>query len=526
MLSAESETNSPSKESALRPHQDSIVAGFHLDEFDGITASRYYDGAGARVGETPQPGPIPEGARGKNSILDSGLSLAPARIAVDRSSAAAPTMAAKAEIFEARAQAIMNPFGLLGKSNDIPIWTGVYIAGEAYRYKATGDPQALAYMERCLRGFHTLYEISGNNGIFARNIRPATPEDATAKLPYDQHLGKGKYAGYVWTGGPSWDQYTGYLFGIAEAWDQIQDPELKKALAEDLRQGAHNFMRNKGMFISEDTHLDSSSNYYYQDRLPKVLRWIATPLTHLLPARGGNPLSGLEFMRIAASATGDADIEAYYRGLIEKKNYAWYVQHKTAGATEKMMHDHDRLFNFIARTLYGRDVKVTPDSMRSPVGTNLQHIAFYDLMRWEKDPKILEAYAEGYREAHAPVARHGNTFWNFLAVSQLGGDPAGIADGVDSLKRFPLDYGTRKNSDDPSIPKYKGLSNNFYNRKPHWEWFSVDPLPIERRPMHTFAWQQNAMNMDGSFNYRDADGSAYLAAYWFGRSHGYISPEQ
>jgi len=164
--------------------------------------------------------------------------------------------------------------------------------------------------------------------------------------------------------------------------------------------------------------------------------------------------------------------------------------------------------------------------MRSPVGTNLQHIAFYDLMRLETDPKIRQAYAEGYRDAHAPVARHGNTFWNFLAVSQLGGDAAGIADGVDSLKRFPLDYGTRKNSDDPTIPKYKGLGNNFYRDKPHWEWFSVDPLPIERRPMHTFAWQQNAMVMDGSFNYKDAEGSAYLAAYWFGRSHGYISPDQ
>ena len=519
--SAELEITPPSPFSAPQPLPEAFGGGSHVFDFDVVPAARLFDGAAARSGEAAPP------EQGRDSMIGPGAALAPARLpeAAGRPAAAAPTMAAKAVLFEARAQAIMNPFGLLGKSNDIPIWTGVYIAGEAYRYKATDDPQALESMERSLRGFHLLYKIGGGNGIIARNIRPATPEDAAAKLPYDQHLGQGKFAGYVWTGGPSWDQYTGYLYGISEAWDQIQDPELKAELREDLRQGAHNFMRNGGKFISDDTHLDSSAHYYYQDRLPKALRWLA-PVAHLLPARGGNPLSGLEFMRIAASLTGDADIEAYYRRLIEKKNYAWYAEHKTAGATEKMMRDHSGLFNFIARVLYGRDVKVTPDSIRSPVGTNLQHIAFYDLMRWEKDPKILQAYADGYRDAHAPVARHANSFWNFLAVSQLGGDAAGIAEGVDSLKRFPLDYGTRKNSDDPAIPKYKGLSNNFYRNKPHWEWFSVDPLPLERRPMHTFAWQQNAMSMDGSFDYKDADGAAYLAAYWFGRSHGYIAPEQ
>ncbi len=479
-------------------------------DLSDIPAERLFDGAAVRLGNLSDP---VDGTLGATAI---GATLAPAP---------ALTLAAKAEVFEGRAQAIMNPWGLLGQSNDIPIWTGTYIAAEANRFKATHDPEALKNMERSLWGFHTLHEIAGSRGVIARNIRVALPEDAKRKLPYDQHLGMGKYAGLLWTGGPSWDQMTGYLFGVSESWGQIQDPALKAALSSDLRAVAHNFMSNKGKLLSEDTHLDSSPHYYYQDRIPKALQILTTPLRLVLPARGGGPMSGLELVKVAAAVTGDADIEAYYHRLIDKEKFAWYTEHKTAGATEAFIKKHGKLINFIAHRLYGKDVKATADSLRSPVGTNLEHLEFYDLLSNESDPKLRAAYAAGFRAAHEPVASHGNTFWNFLEASQLG-DDAGVKDGLDSLQRLPLDYGTRKNSADPSIPKYKGLGSNFFQRKPHWEWFAEQPLPFDKRPMHTFLWQNNAMAMDGDFGYKDADGAAYLVAYWFGRSHGYIAPAQ
>jgi hypothetical protein len=141
----------------------------------------------------------------------------------------------------------------------------------------------------------------------------------------------------------------------------------------------------------------------------------------------------------------------------------------------------------------------------------------------EKDPQISDNFAVGFVKAHGPVSRHSNSFWNFLYSRATNNDIKGIKDGLRSLRVFPMDdYGKRTNSSDPSIPKYKGLDANFF-KGAKWQWFAKTPIPFEKRPMHSFAWQQNALQLDGQFGSDDAPGVAYLVAYWLGRKQGYIT---
>lgn len=433
------------------------------------------------------------------------------------------SLLAKTEVFEKRSDDHMTPMGLLGPSADSAIWTGAYVAAEAYRYAATQDPDALRRMEKSLRALHALHEATGVPGLIARDIVPKNPATGKEDKMHEAH---GKYEGYLWKGHLSFDQYLGYLYGISEAWPHIQDQELKALIKEDVRQIGLHFIEHDGKIQALDTYLDSSPRYYYQDLWPKWLRWLSW-VRYLLPNRGGNSMHGLHIMKVAAYVTQDPKILEYYRReLVEKKGYVKIVESGTSGGTERSVRRWLWLINILTKLRYGFDVQATPDSLRAGVGMNLGHIALYNLSRLEEDPEIRRSYLKALQGTHEPVARHSNTYWNFLAASQTGGDPHAVSEGIDSLEKFPLEGGVINNSEDPSIPKYKGLQSTFFKSNQGWQWYAYEPLPFKKRPMHSFAWQQNAMRMDGDYEPGEAGGADYLAAYWLGRRYGFISPEQ
>ena len=295
-----------------------------------------------------------------------------------------------------------------------------------------------------------------------------------------------------------------------------------------MRQVALNFIRNDATIIGPNTHLDSSPRYYYQDRWPKWLKCLEF-LTRILPARGGNATAGLHIMKVAAFVTEDPAFEDYYRReLIGKRRYDWYAEHRGPARTAEMIEHNLWWMKPMAKLLYGFDVKVTQDSLRSSVGMNLSHVTLYNLSRLEKDPEIRKVYQRALDTVHQPVSGEANAFWNFLAASQLGADDRTRDESLDSLQRFPSGApGAERRPEVLLRPKYKGLSANFFKAKQPWEWFSEKPLPFELRRLHGFAWQHNAHEVsERAFSIHGAGGSAYLIAYWLGRSLGYIpAPE-
>ncbi|MEK6578570.1 MAG: hypothetical protein AABZ55_05030, partial [Bdellovibrionota bacterium] len=163
------------------------------------------------------------------------------------------------------------------------------------------------------------------------------------------------------------------------------------------------------------------------------------------------------------------------------------------------------------------------DTLKDSVGPNLGHLTHYILVKYEKDPKIRAEYLKGFMEQqHDPVKNDGNIFWNFLLASQLKTDPATVQEWVDQFNDFPTDkYWERKNSDNPQIPKFKAFGSQFFKHG-EFNWFSYEPLPLNIRPMHGFAWQNQPYSLDGKLE-DAAPGVPFLAAYWLGRLHGFIS---
>jgi hypothetical protein len=113
---------------------------------------------------------------------------------------------------------------------DAAIWTGLYAASEAWRYKATRAPDALDRMQASLQALHQLVIQSPVPGTMVRYIYPD---------------------GRIYSDPPSKDTYTGFFFAAAQCLPLVKDRELRKNLLADLDAMAAHFLDHGLSFVPE-----------------------------------------------------------------------------------------------------------------------------------------------------------------------------------------------------------------------------------------------------------------------------------
>jgi hypothetical protein len=121
--------------------------------------------------------------------------------------------------------------------NDSAIWTGVYVAAEAFRYQATGDPEAYVNMEKGLRALHLMQEKTGKPGLLARYIHPdgSIVEKRSSK-----------------------DTYIGALFGYALSFDMLKEGDVKEMVRQNMINIGNHFIQNGFAFVgtgNNQTHV-------------------------------------------------------------------------------------------------------------------------------------------------------------------------------------------------------------------------------------------------------------------------------
>lgn len=117
------------------------------------------------------------------------------------------------------------------RAGDSALWTGYYLAAEAFRYSVTHSPDALDNARRAVAGIQALVDVTGNNML----ARCLIPEDSPyAAAIQSEEAGNGIYRsgpGNFWVGNTSRDQYSGVLFGLGVAYDLVDDQPLKASIA-------------------------------------------------------------------------------------------------------------------------------------------------------------------------------------------------------------------------------------------------------------------------------------------------------
>jgi len=114
------------------------------------------------------------------------------------------------------------------RCGDSAIWTGHYLAAEAFRYQVTQSSDALNNVRSAIAGIESLVDVTGT-GLLARCLVPANSPFAAGIESEEASNGiyRNNSTGYIWVGNTSRDQYSGVMFGLATAYDMVPDSTVR-----------------------------------------------------------------------------------------------------------------------------------------------------------------------------------------------------------------------------------------------------------------------------------------------------------
>jgi hypothetical protein len=133
---------------------------------------------------------------------------------------------------------------------DSAIWTGHYLAAEAFRYNVTGSAEALENVRTALQGITSLLAVTGTN-LLARCLVPVDSPHAEAIIQEEAPNGiyQNTLHGYYWIGNTSRDQYSGVFFGLSVAYDLVEDEQVRAAIVP-LVTLLLDFLRGRNWFVT------------------------------------------------------------------------------------------------------------------------------------------------------------------------------------------------------------------------------------------------------------------------------------
>lgn len=362
---------------------------------------------------------------------------------------------------------------------DAAIWTGCYVAAEAFRWKVTGDPEARQRLMASLNALHLLHQVTGKKGLLARAFRRATAPARGEKGRWRQ--GKRRHEEYRWMGDVSVDQVDGVFFGYAVAFDLLDEPTVHRETAETVAAVADHLLEHQMQIIGRDgertKHGDLGDGFFSEDL---------------------NALIALMIMKVAHHITAEPRFAAAYRRLITRKEY-----HLRAAAAR------DKWWEYLVGTNHSDN--------------NLAFLAFYPLMRLEKDRTLRRSYRQGLRRAWEVVRVEANPLFTFIYRALTGAEEErASARAIETLFHFP----SVKRNAPVDQSRRRDLCRSFW-RDRLGRRQSCAPLPIQDRPADSFEWKENPYRLkgggDGLTRFAGVD---YLLPYWMGRYHRFLNPRQ
>jgi hypothetical protein len=359
---------------------------------------------------------------------------------------------------------------------DMAIWSGVYLAAESFRHQAAPSPEAHDRVGTLIGGLAALESISGEPGVLARAIMRRDALGAFNGLEWHPSAAN---PDVMWMSNASVDQLDGILFGAGVAFDALDDGPARRRLVAAV-DGIVGAMVDHGMTL----------------RNVGGKRTKHGDLTCGMRTENLNCLIALSAVKVAHHVTGDDRFAEAYQRLVRRG----YPEHAVAA--------RDRWWERWTGANHSDN--------------NLAFLAYYNLIRYETDPRLSELYQKSLRRAWSVVRREKNPFFTFVyhaVTPRSEWDAAALDDARDTLLRFP----TEESRYDPEALARGCVSPRVdrLNRRQ-----ACAPLPMDERPQAAVEWNQNPARIErGTRDRAGYSGFDFLVAYWLGRARGFIAAE-
>ncbi|HVB09960.1 MAG TPA: hypothetical protein VNM16_06295 [Bacillota bacterium] len=402
------------------------------------------------------------------------------------------TLAAKAAVLEGRlrqrhlrlgayvAEAVLPAPGEGTGPRPVPsdndgLWTGMYLAAEAYRFAATGQPDAAANAHAAFAALERLEAVTTIPGYPTKAIVEAAagppPDDGTPWYP----SADGRW---LWKGNCSSDEIVGHMYAYALYHDLVAGTEQRAQVAALVG-------RIIGHILEHDLQIiefGQRTRWGYWN--PEAVNGAEG----LWGDRGLNSLEILSHLRVARHVLGDGPHREVHDRLVGMHGYARNTLRAKLDLVGHVNHSDDEL----------------------------AFLAYDPLLRYEDDPQLRAIYLEGLERLWALERPERNPLWNFIHAVHTG-DPAGLAEAVQTLRELPADtvawpVRNAQRADvtlDP-IPDRHG-------RRQLTRVLPYDELAVVR-------WNGNPYQAEAGDPRVEGDGVHYLLPYWMGRQHGFIAP--
>jgi len=363
-------------------------------------------------------------------------------------------------------------------TRDSPIFTGIYLASQSYRYAVTKDERAIKAIRRVLAGIERLFRVN-DTGLMARLTAPVDSPLAQAirlrGITFRQRrLGDGKLWLSVQDKGVTRDQYLGILFGLATVYEHVaKDYEDIRSTVKRLLALQFDFMVRNHWFLVGDETKTGVPNFW-------------------------NPGSDQKYAYLAVNnfVTGgkyQAELNEIRRGVPTVWLTAWLNTRNTVAKYYKF---------------------------------NLAYLSYYCTLHFETDPLIRKHIHGAHRILEGVIHNHLNPHFDLMRIDFGSVEKKQLADNIRAAMSQHIHRGHREG------PLNRTFMKEYHFRKLYLDsgTETVTTIPVwpkDRTYVHFFQWEKNPWRVASYPGDKTLEsvGLSITWPYWFGRYMGVFSAD-
>jgi hypothetical protein len=381
-----------------------------------------------------------------------------------------------------------NSWYMTDQDND-GLWTAIYVGSKCFEYAATKDPDAKKIAKQHFDYLHRLETITGVPGFVARSIRPSK---YTSGGHEEYHYGgDGEWheskvePGWQWKADTSSDELSGQFFAWGVYYDYVAkgDPAEEKRVEELVRRVTNHLIENDFTLTDLDGH-PTRWAIYSPRLLHGDLLWSDQVAF--------NALGILAHLKAAIHICGDQKFKDAYQMLIDRWGY-----------NVKAMFAKEMLPN-------------TPRAGINHSDDEMAWLEYYHLLLYpDTDENLRWQYRYSATRSIRPEIPERSPFFNFVYAIEVP-EWAHVADGVDTLQRWPLDLRQFevRNSHRADVFVDPRASR-------HGHRALLEPLPIDERVPQKWNHDPYIANYGGDGRHEES-GAEWLLPYWMAVYHKLI----